>query len=87
MADQDLPGKDIINTVRSYTLENIQSGILGFEDAGPVLTSRYCSEKPRRIPKLSILLPRVLNLMRLWWSFQMKGIIPIPTKGVFSIPL
>jgi DNA helicase-2/ATP-dependent DNA helicase PcrA len=37
MADQDLPGKDIINTVRSYTLENIQSGILGFEDAGPVL--------------------------------------------------
>jgi len=35
--EHDSPGEDIARAVRDYTLENMQSGILGFEDAGPVL--------------------------------------------------
>jgi len=36
-AGSDFPGKDVLSEARRYTLENIESGLLGFEDAGPVL--------------------------------------------------
>ncbi|HOK42925.1 MAG TPA: AAA family ATPase [Thermoclostridium caenicola] len=33
----ETPGSAIVHAVRSYTLENLDAGLLGFEDAGPVL--------------------------------------------------
>lgn len=37
LAAHENPGSAIIHAVRSYTLENINNGLLGFEDAGPLL--------------------------------------------------
>lgn len=37
MADQDSLECSIVRAVRSYTLENINNGIIAFEDAGPIL--------------------------------------------------
>lgn len=37
MAEEDNPGSAIVHAVKSYTLENMSAGLLGFEDAGPVL--------------------------------------------------
>lgn len=36
-AGLELPEEDLIRTARTYTLENMESGLLGFEDAGPLL--------------------------------------------------
>ena len=37
ITDQDSPESSIIHAARSYTLENIDNGIIAFEDAGPIL--------------------------------------------------